>query len=175
MGDVLDGELPKTKDYEINRSSMESVIAKFNNAVTHALNGGGEKAKAKHKARGKMLARERIDALIDYSSPFLELSTLAGNGLYGDVPSAGIVTGIGKICGVTCVIAANDATVKGGTVRTSISGHDHILIMLIVLVFPNHCQEAPPCPRNRNAEPPPVRVSRRQRRGIPSSSRRSVS
>lgn len=95
---------------------MDAIIHKYTSELSIALNAGGEKAKLKHKARGKLLARERIDCLLDYGSPFLELSTLAGNGMYGDVPSAGIVSGIGKICGVTCVIAANDATVKGGTV-----------------------------------------------------------
>lgn len=95
---------------------MDAIVQKYTAALSNALNGGGEKAKLKHKARGKLLARERIDCLLDYGSPFLELSTLAGNDMYGDVPSAGIVSGIGKICGVTCVIAANDATVKGGTV-----------------------------------------------------------
>ena len=115
-GEVLDGELAKNSEYETNKVNMDAIVQKYTAALSNALNGGGEKAKLKHKARGKLLARERIDCLLDYGSPFLELSTLAGNDMYGDVPSAGIVSGIGKICGVTCVIAANDATVKGGTV-----------------------------------------------------------
>lgn len=69
-------------------------------ALSKCYEGGGEKAKAKHKARGKLLARERIDALVDPGSPFLELSTLAGWGMYDDhVPSGGIVTGIGCVNG----------------------------------------------------------------------------
>jgi len=115
FGEVMDGDIPRNSDYESNRKSMEAIIANYNVALSHALNGGGTKAKEKHTARGKMLARDRINSLVDYGSPFLELSSLAGNEMYGDIPSAGIISGIGKICGVTCLIAANDATVKGGT------------------------------------------------------------
>src|SRR5690606_38178110 len=78
--------------------------------------GGGEKAVSKHTKRGKFLPRERIEKIIDDGSPFLELSTLAGLDVYEeDVPSAGVVTGIGKVHGVECMFVANDATVKGGT------------------------------------------------------------
>jgi 3-methylcrotonyl-CoA carboxylase beta subunit len=78
--------------------------------------GGGERAVARHRERGKLLARERIDRLVDPGSPFLELSPLAAADVYPDpAPSAGIVTGIGRIAGRTCVVIANDATVKGGT------------------------------------------------------------
>jgi 3-methylcrotonyl-CoA carboxylase beta subunit len=83
--------------------------------------GGHEAARRKHTDRGKMLVRERVDRLLDPGSPFLELSPLAATGMYGKegeenaVPSAGIVTGLGQVSGRTCVIVANDATVKGGT------------------------------------------------------------
>ncbi len=78
--------------------------------------GGSESARAKHLDRGKLLARDRVDRLLDPGSPFLELSPLAAHGMYDDaVPSAGIVTGIGRVSGRECVIVANDATVKGGT------------------------------------------------------------
>ncbi len=78
--------------------------------------GGGVEACEKHRARGKLLPRERIDALLDPGAPFLEFSTLAASGLYDDAaPGAGIVTGIGTIQGQPCAIVANDATVKGGT------------------------------------------------------------
>jgi len=78
--------------------------------------GGGRAAIERHKARGKLTARERINALIDPGSPFLELAPLAAHEVYGeDVPAAGIVAGIGRVNGVECVIAANDATVKGGS------------------------------------------------------------
>ena len=78
--------------------------------------GGGDKYVEKHKSRGKLLARERIEKIIDDGSPFLELSPLAANGVYEeDVPSAGVVTGIGSVHGIQCMFVANDATVKGGT------------------------------------------------------------
>jgi acetyl-CoA carboxylase carboxyltransferase component len=78
--------------------------------------GGDERSIARHRERGKLPVRERINRLVDPGSAFLELSPLAATGLYsGDAPSAGIVTGIGRVEGTTCVIVANDATVKGGT------------------------------------------------------------
>ncbi|XP_019466259.1 methylcrotonoyl-CoA carboxylase beta chain, mitochondrial-like [Meleagris gallopavo] len=81
------------------------------------ITGGGEKARKLHTSRGKLLPRERIDRLIDPGSPFLEFSQFAGYQLYGneEVPAGGIITGIGRISGVECLIVANDATVKGGT------------------------------------------------------------
>lgn len=78
--------------------------------------GGGEQARAKHLARGKLLPRDRVTQLTDLGSPFMELSQLAASGVYDeDVPAAGIITGIGRVSGRECVIVANDATVKGGT------------------------------------------------------------
>ena len=78
--------------------------------------GGSEAARAKHTDRGKLLVRDRVDRLLDPGSPFLELSPLAAYGMYDDaVPSAGIVTGVGRVSGRECVVVANDATVKGGT------------------------------------------------------------
>ncbi|MDQ3492481.1 MAG: methylcrotonoyl-CoA carboxylase, partial [Chloroflexota bacterium] len=77
---------------------------------------GDARSIARHRERGKLPVRERIDRLLDPGAPFLELSPLAANGLYDDeAPGAGIVTGIGRVAGVECVIVANDATVKGGT------------------------------------------------------------
>jgi 3-methylcrotonyl-CoA carboxylase beta subunit len=78
--------------------------------------GGDERSRQRHVARGKLLVRERVDRLLDPGSPFLELSPLAAHGMYDDaVPSAGVVTGIGRVSGRECVVVANDATVKGGT------------------------------------------------------------
>jgi 3-methylcrotonyl-CoA carboxylase beta subunit len=114
-GSVLNGELIKNDEYKANVETMNRIIVNYNEKLHEALAGGGEKAIAKHKARGKLIARERINTLLDHGSPFLELSPLAGYQMYGNVPSAGIVTGIGKINGVECMIVANDATVKGGT------------------------------------------------------------
>lgn len=104
------------EEHRANRDVMEQTVGEFRARTEAAMQGGGDEAIAKHKARGKLLARERIEALLDDGSPFLEFSTLAANGMYGDeAPSAGIVTGIGHIQGRECVIVANDATVKGGT------------------------------------------------------------
>src|ERR671933_2673351 len=78
--------------------------------------GGSEASRERHVSRGKLLVRDRVDRLLDPGSPFLELSPLAATGMYDDaVPSAGIVTGVGRISGRECVVVANDATVKGGT------------------------------------------------------------
>lgn len=107
--DLLDDE------HRANRAAMDAIIAEFRSHTSHALAGGGEALVARHKKRGKLLARERIDALLDPGAPFLEFSTLAAHGMYdGEAPSAGIVTGAGRVHGRTCVVIANDATVKGG-------------------------------------------------------------
>lgn len=101
-------------------SELRDLVVDLRERLAAARTGGSEAARAKHTGRGKMLARERVDRLLDTGSPFLELSPLAATEMYGapgetPVPSAGIVTGIGRIHGRECVIVANDATVKGGT------------------------------------------------------------
>ncbi|MBT7672016.1 MAG: methylcrotonoyl-CoA carboxylase, partial [Proteobacteria bacterium] len=107
---------PKSAEFLNNRDLMlkkSNVIAK---AIKKSRRGGSEKALQRHISRGKLLPRDRIQALIDPGSVFLELSELAGWALYeDDIPSGGIVTGIGQIDQRPCVIVANDATVKGGT------------------------------------------------------------
>jgi len=96
--------------------SMREVVDDLRARLHDVRQGGSEAARSKHTARGKLLARDRVDLLIDPGSPFLELSALAATDMYGgDVPSAGIVTGIGVVNGRPCMIVANDATVKGGT------------------------------------------------------------
>ncbi len=103
-------------DFQANAAHMQSQIDDLEKLLARIRQGGGERAVAKHKARGKLTARERIDTLLDPGSPFLELAPLAAHEVYGeDVPAAGIVAGIGRVNGVECVIAANDATVKGGS------------------------------------------------------------
>lgn len=103
--------------FQTNKAHMTELIADLQRKVTMVSAGGGAKASAKHHSKGKMTARERVDALIDPESPFLELSQLAAFETYGEeaVPSAGIVTGIGRVLNKECVIVSNDATVKGGT------------------------------------------------------------
>jgi acetyl-CoA carboxylase carboxyltransferase component len=99
-----------------NRARMGELVAELRERSAQVAAGGGEKAIEKHRARGKLLARERIDRLTDPGSSFLELNALAAWDLYGgDAPAAGIVTGIGIVEGRECVLVANDATVKGGT------------------------------------------------------------
>lgn len=105
-----------SSEYKENYDDLSSKVRNIKKLIDIARNGGGEKLVGKHKERGKLTARERIQSLIDNNTPFLELSPLAAEGVYSDnVASAGIVTGIGKISGVECIIVANDATVKGGT------------------------------------------------------------
>src|SRR5271166_4086100 len=107
---------PASPEFAANRERFVSLLEEL--AARHALvaQGGGAEAMAKHVARGKLLARERVELLIDPHSAFLEFSALAAWDMYkGDAPSAGIVTGIGQVEGVECIIVANDATVKGGT------------------------------------------------------------
>lgn len=106
----------KSPDFSVNSAAMATIVADLRAQLQRVAAGGSAKAVEKHRARGRLLARERIDLLIDPGAPFLELSALAAHGLYGDeVPSAGLVTGIGRIAGRECVIVANDPTVKGGT------------------------------------------------------------
>ena len=107
---------PRTADFKSNAESMRALVGDLQDKVHEAAEGGGARARDRHLARGKLLPRDRIDALLDPGTPFLELSQLAGYGMYeGGVPSGGLVTGIGRIAGRECVVVANDATVKGGT------------------------------------------------------------
>jgi acetyl-CoA carboxylase carboxyltransferase component len=110
---------PKGDEARANCDAMTALVADLRArtaALTERGAGGDEKSIARHRDRGKLPVRERIDRLIDPGTAFLELSPLAANGMYDDeAPGAGIVTGIGRIEGTTCVLVANDATVKGGT------------------------------------------------------------
>lgn len=106
----------RSEEFATNSHAMHLLVddLRARCGIVHA--GGGASASARHKARGKLLARERIDHLIDAGSAFLEIGQLAANGVYDDdAPSAGLVAGIGRVSGTQCVIIANDATVKGGT------------------------------------------------------------
>ncbi len=106
----------QSPEFKQNRESMLALVQTFRQRMELVKAGGGPEATAKHKARGKLTARERIEGLLDPQSSFLEFSSLAAWDMYeGQAPGAGVVTGIGVICGCECLIIANDATVKGGT------------------------------------------------------------
>src|SRR4051794_2325475 len=119
---VLETQLnARSADFQANASVMRGLVDDLNAQLARAAAGGGETARARHVARGKLLPRERVQMLLDPGTPFLELSPLAAHGMYlgkdgaEDAPSAGVITGVGRVGGVDCVIVCNDATVKGGT------------------------------------------------------------
>ena len=113
LGTALD---PRSEPFRANAAAMAELIADLRAQVARVAEGGGAVARQKHLARGKLLPRARVEALLDPGTPFLELSQLAAHGLYGsEVPAAGILTGVGRVAGRECVVVCNDATVKGGT------------------------------------------------------------
>jgi acetyl-CoA carboxylase carboxyltransferase component len=113
---VPTSELVRDETFERRRAAMGALVAELRERTAQVAAGGGEKAVERHRSRGKLTARERVDLLCDPGTAFLELNALAAWDLYaGDAPSAGIVTGIGVVEGRQCVIVANDATVKGGS------------------------------------------------------------
>jgi 3-methylcrotonyl-CoA carboxylase beta subunit len=106
----------RSEEFRRNAAAMRSLVAELREHTASIARGGGEDARKKHLARGKLLARDRVNALLDPGTPWLELSPLAAFGMYDNqVPAAGIITGIGRVCGRECIIVANDATVRGGT------------------------------------------------------------
>jgi 3-methylcrotonyl-CoA carboxylase beta subunit len=110
--DIRSGE----PQFQANAAAMRALVVQLRERTALAARGGSEQARERHRERGKLLVRERIDGLLDAGAPFLELSALAAYELYGgEVPGAGIVTGVGRVSGRECVIVANDATVRGGT------------------------------------------------------------
>ena len=114
----LNSQIEKgSKAFKENLSFHQSLRSELLEKLEKTKQGGGESSVSRHRGRGKTLPRERIESILDDGSPFLELSSLAANELYpeGEVPSAGVVTGIGRVHGVECLFVANDATVKGGT------------------------------------------------------------
>jgi 3-methylcrotonyl-CoA carboxylase beta subunit len=107
---------PQSPEFQAAAQAMRALVHALNSRLATARAGGGEAARARHVARGKLPVRERISVLLDAETPWLELSPLAAWEMYDDaVPAAGIVTGVGRVCGHDCVVIANDATVKGGT------------------------------------------------------------
>ena len=113
---LLSTQVARDETFERRRARMEELVAELRERTDEVSRGGGEKALERHRSRGKLPARERIDRLVDPGAAFLELNALAAWGLYdAQAPSAGIVTGIGVVEGRQCVVVANDATVKGGS------------------------------------------------------------
>jgi acetyl-CoA carboxylase carboxyltransferase component len=113
---VLTSQLERTDVFERRRERMAALVAELRERTAAVAHGGGEEALRRHRGRGKLTARERIDRLVDPDTAFLELSALAAWDMYdGAAPAAGIVTGIGVVEGRECVVVANDATVKGGS------------------------------------------------------------
>lgn len=119
---VIDSSInTRSEAYQANAAAMRRLVSDLRDRVARASLGGGEQARDKHLARGKLLPRDRVDSLLDPGSPFLEFSPLAGCGVYQDpdgtdaAPGAGLITGIGRVSGQLCVVVCNDATVKGGT------------------------------------------------------------
>ncbi|NUU01669.1 carboxyl transferase domain-containing protein [Herbaspirillum robiniae] len=116
---------PRSEDFQNNREAMQRIVDDLKQKVAAIAEGGGQAARDKHIARGKLLPRERVQMLLDPGTPFLEFSQLAAYGMYREkdrdgnlkdaAPSGGIITGIGRVAGQECVIVCNDATVKGGT------------------------------------------------------------
>ncbi|WP_030418332.1 MULTISPECIES: carboxyl transferase domain-containing protein [unclassified Streptomyces] len=107
---------PASESFRANEEAHRALVEELRGKLAAARLGGGERARARHTARGKLLPRDRVDTLLDAGSPFLELAPLAADGLYdGQAPAAGVIAGIGRVGGRECVIVANDATVKGGT------------------------------------------------------------
>jgi 3-methylcrotonyl-CoA carboxylase beta subunit len=107
---------PAAEEFGKNAAEHAALAAELRRQLEVAGRGGPERARARHAERGKLLPRDRVDALVDVGSPFLELSPLAANGMYDDeAPAAGLIAGVGRVSGRECVVIANDATVKGGT------------------------------------------------------------
>ena len=116
MGKISSTINIRSEEFAGNQKHLKALVDDLRSKLDVIKLGGGEKYQQRHSSRGKLLVRERIDALLDPGSPFLELSQLAAFEVYDvEVPAAGIITGIGRIKGQECIIVANDATVKGGS------------------------------------------------------------
>ncbi|MFN4004275.1 MAG: carboxyl transferase domain-containing protein [Hylemonella sp.] len=114
---ILSSQLnPRSPQFQAHAAAMRALVEDLRSQIERVAQGGGEAARARHTARGKLLPRERVQRLLDPGTPFLELSPLAALRMYNDeAPCAGLITGIGRVAGVECMIVCNDATVKGGT------------------------------------------------------------
>ena len=112
---------PRSEDFKANAAAMRALVDDLNAKLAQIAQGGGEAARAKHTARGKLLPRERVEMLLDPDTPFLEVAPLAALEMYKEkggidaAPGAGLIAGIGRVAGIECMVVCNDATVKGGT------------------------------------------------------------
>src|SRR4051794_28068 len=112
---------PRSDDFKANAAAMRALVDDLHAKLARVAEGGGAAARAKHVARGKLPPRERVEMLLDPDTPFLEIAPLAALGMYPEkngrdaAPGAGLITGIGRVAGVECMVVCNDATVKGGT------------------------------------------------------------
>ena len=114
---VLKSQLqPRDPTFRANADAMRTLVQDLRVKAAEAALGGGEVARQRHTSRGKLLPRDRVAQLLDPGTPFLEVGQLAAYGMYdGEAPAAGLITGVGRVNGVECMVVANDATVKGGT------------------------------------------------------------
>lgn len=114
---VLRSQLnPRSEEFQANSRAMQALVEDLRARCAHIAHGGGEAARAKHVARGKLLPRDRVQQLLDPGTPFLEIAPLAALNMYDNAaPGAGLIAGIGRVAGVDCMVVCNDATVKGGT------------------------------------------------------------
>jgi 3-methylcrotonyl-CoA carboxylase beta subunit len=107
---------PRSEEFKACAAAMRALVDDLNARLARIAQGGGDGPRAKHLARGKLLPRDRVEMLLDPDTPFLELAPLAALDMYAnDAPGAGLIAGIGRVCGVECMVVCNDATVKGGT------------------------------------------------------------
>jgi len=118
---VLSTQLnPRAADFQANAQAMQALVDDLRLHLERIAQGGGESARAKHTARGKLLPRERVMNLLDPGSPFLELAPLAALNLYdNDAPCAGLIAGIGRVSGVDCMVVCNDATSRAAPTSRS--------------------------------------------------------
>lgn len=117
MSAIITSKLsPNAAEFQQNSAAMQAVVDDLYVHLRKVVQGGSERARAKHLARGKLLPRERVERLLDVGTPFLEVAPMAAHDMYGEeIPAAGVIAGIGRINGTECMIVCNDATVKGGT------------------------------------------------------------
>src|SRR5260370_7742127 len=111
MRSVIDRE---SSQYAANYAAMQSAVERLRSELRRSTEGGGEKYVKRHKERGKLLPRDRVEMLLDEGSYFLEIAPLAGHRMENEFPGAGVIGGVGLVCGRECLITANEATAKGG-------------------------------------------------------------